>query len=120
MVRAVTSMVTPSSRLRSSSLGRQCPSFPALLTRQLSIFRTDACHGRSRELTIGSIEVCDLSGRRQTVTSTEQHTGRVLPPDVSAADFDAALAEFRRIVGDEWVADTPDAISPYEDAFPVT
>ena len=54
------------------------------------------------------------------MTSTEQHTGRVLPPDVSAADFDAALAEFRRIVGDEWVADTPDAISPYEDAFPVT
>jgi 4-cresol dehydrogenase (hydroxylating) len=54
------------------------------------------------------------------VTSTEQRAGRVLPPDVSAADFDAALAEFRRIVGDEWVADTPDAISPYEDAFPVT
>jgi hypothetical protein len=54
------------------------------------------------------------------VTSTEQSTQRVLPPDVSAADFEAALAEFRRIVGDEWVTDTPEGIGPYEDAFPVT
>ena len=51
--------------------------------------------------------------------SIEQSTRRVLPPDVSAADFDAALAEFRRIVGDKWVADTPEGIRPYEDAFPV-
>ncbi len=51
---------------------------------------------------------------------TEQGTRRVLPPGVSAAGFDAALAEFRRIAGDEWVTDTPEGIAPYEDAFPVT
>lgn len=45
---------------------------------------------------------------------------RVLPPDVSEADFETALAEFRRIVGEEWVYDSPEDVAPYEDAFPVT
>jgi 4-cresol dehydrogenase (hydroxylating) len=51
---------------------------------------------------------------------TDRSLLRVLPPDVSEADFDAALAQFRSIVGADWVASSPEAIAPFCDAFPVT
>ncbi|MGO2112998.1 MAG: FAD-binding protein [Pseudoclavibacter sp.] len=51
---------------------------------------------------------------------TSEPNGRVLPPDVNEADFDAALDEFRTVVGAEWVGATADEIAPYRDEFPVT
>ncbi|MGY0632802.1 FAD-binding oxidoreductase [Luteimonas sp. A478] len=40
-----------------------------------------------------------------------------LPPDVSQADFDAAIAEFRKIVGEEWVFTSDEDIALYRDAY---
>lgn len=40
-----------------------------------------------------------------------------LPPDVSQADFDAAVAEFRKIVGDEWVFTSDEDVALYRDAY---
>ena len=37
----------------------------------------------------------------------------VLPPGLSAARFTAALAEFRHVVGDEYVIVEPDRLVPY-------
>lgn len=54
------------------------------------------------------------------MTITRDDTGRVLPPDVDETTFAVALGEFRSVVGDEWIADTPEAISPFLDEFPVT
>ncbi|MFT4307561.1 MAG: FAD-binding oxidoreductase [Microbacterium sp.] len=54
------------------------------------------------------------------MSQSPEKVRRVLPPDVEEADFDAALAEFRRILGDENVVDDPEGVAPYRDAFPVT
>lgn len=40
-----------------------------------------------------------------------------LPPGVSSADFNAALAAFRRIVGDEWVFTSEEDVMLYRDAY---
>lgn len=40
-----------------------------------------------------------------------------LPSDVSQADFDAAIAEFRKIVGAEWVFTSDEDIALYRDAY---
>ena len=40
-----------------------------------------------------------------------------LPPDVSQRDFDAALREFRRTVGDEWVFASDAEVDLYRDAY---
>jgi 4-cresol dehydrogenase (hydroxylating) flavoprotein subunit len=46
-------------------------------------------------------------------------SSRVLPPDVSEEDFDAALAELTQLLGEEWVISDPGKVSEYEDRFPV-
>lgn len=43
---------------------------------------------------------------------------RTLPPDVSEEAFDAALAGFRSILGDEHVLSTPDELKDFVDPFP--
>ncbi|MBZ4488363.1 FAD-binding oxidoreductase [Microbacterium sp. cx-55] len=45
---------------------------------------------------------------------------RVLPPDVTADAFDAAIAELVAALGDEWVHVDPAEVSRYDDEFPVT
>jgi 4-cresol dehydrogenase (hydroxylating) flavoprotein subunit len=40
-----------------------------------------------------------------------------LAPSVSKADFKGAVAEMRRIVGDDWVFADPDAVIPYSKTF---
>lgn len=44
---------------------------------------------------------------------------RVLPPGLSAEQFDAALARFREIVGDKYVLDEDGDLSRYRDPYPV-
>ena len=41
----------------------------------------------------------------------------VLPPDLSAADFAKALAEFRAAIGPDWVFSSEDDLGPYRDSF---
>lgn len=45
---------------------------------------------------------------------------RFLPPDVSEADFAAAMAAFREALGAENVHTSEDVVSDYDDKFPVT
>jgi 4-cresol dehydrogenase (hydroxylating) len=45
---------------------------------------------------------------------------RILPPDVSEADFDAALGKFRAALGAEWVLSTEEELKPFADPFPTT
>jgi 4-cresol dehydrogenase (hydroxylating) len=40
-----------------------------------------------------------------------------LPPDVTTADFDAAVAALRKIVGPEWIFTTDQDLTPYRDAY---
>jgi 4-cresol dehydrogenase (hydroxylating) len=42
-----------------------------------------------------------------------------IPPGVSRAIFDSALAEFRSVVGDEWVFTSEDDLEPYRDAYSI-
>ncbi|ALL64928.1 4-cresol dehydrogenase [hydroxylating] flavoprotein subunit [Paraburkholderia caribensis MBA4] len=42
---------------------------------------------------------------------------RILPPDISAATFDRALAAFEAIVGATQVASSPASLAPYADPF---
>ncbi|MFL6687556.1 MAG: FAD-binding oxidoreductase, partial [Paraburkholderia graminis] len=42
---------------------------------------------------------------------------RTLPPNLSAAQFDAALAAWRAIVGDQHVVNSATALSTYLDPF---
>lgn len=46
-------------------------------------------------------------------------TNRVLPPNVSAEDADAAFAEFIELLGQKWVISDPEKVSEYGDRFPV-
>jgi 4-cresol dehydrogenase (hydroxylating) len=41
----------------------------------------------------------------------------ILPPGVSAADFEAAVAEFKSAVGEEWVFTSDEDLHPYRDHF---
>ncbi|MPT47753.1 MAG: FAD-binding oxidoreductase [Sphingobium sp.] len=41
----------------------------------------------------------------------------VLPPNVSAADFDKALTELRAAIGADWVFSSDDDLGPYRDSF---
>ena len=41
----------------------------------------------------------------------------ILPPGVSAGDFEKTLQEFRTAVGSDWVFTNPDDIHPYRDYF---
>jgi 4-cresol dehydrogenase (hydroxylating) len=67
-----------------------------------------------------------LATKECTVTDTidrpESATDfvRVLPPDVSEADFNSAIAAFREAVGAEWVHTEGDQVRPYYDEFPVS
>lgn len=45
---------------------------------------------------------------------------RILPPDVSEADFDAALGRFRDVLGAQWVLSTEEELAPFRDPFPTT
>src|SRR5699024_10889462 len=45
---------------------------------------------------------------------------RILPPDVSEQDFEAALTEFRSVLGTEWVLSTAEELEPFKDPFPTT
>ncbi|RFA09099.1 FAD-binding protein [Subtercola boreus] len=47
-------------------------------------------------------------------------TSRVLPPDVTAEQFEKALEAFRDAIGAQHVFDTDETVRPYYDAFPVT
>lgn len=40
-----------------------------------------------------------------------------LPPDVSQADFDAAVEEFRKVIGAEWVFTGDEDVALYRDAY---
>jgi len=40
-----------------------------------------------------------------------------LPPNVSATDFNAALAAWRKVVGTEWVFSSPEDVALYRDAY---
>jgi 4-cresol dehydrogenase (hydroxylating) len=40
-----------------------------------------------------------------------------LPPNVSASDFNAALAAWRKVVGVEWVFSSPEDVALYRDAY---
>ena len=42
---------------------------------------------------------------------------RILPPDISTATFDRALAAFEAIVGATQVASSPASLAPYADPF---
>lgn len=53
-------------------------------------------------------------------TMRPSELARVLPPDVSADAYDAAIAELVAALGDEWVHVEPDQVSLYDDEFPVT
>jgi len=55
-----------------------------------------------------------------TTTRSPSELARVLPPDVSAESFDAAIAAFAAILGAEWVHVEPGQVSVYDDEFPVT
>jgi len=41
----------------------------------------------------------------------------MLPPGVSKAEFDAAIAEFKKIVGNEWVFTSAEDVALYRDAY---
>lgn len=45
---------------------------------------------------------------------------RILPLDVSEADFDAALDEFRNALGAQWVLASPEELEAFADPFPTT
>lgn len=47
-------------------------------------------------------------------------TARFLPPNVSEADFAAAIDEFCEAVGAEFVHTDEETVSQYDDQFPVT
>jgi len=42
-----------------------------------------------------------------------------LPPDVSEADFTAALKEFAAIVGDQWVFTADEDLELYRDSYSI-
>ena len=41
----------------------------------------------------------------------------ILPPDVSAADFESAIAQFKEAVGEAWVFTSDEDLHPYRDHF---
>lgn len=45
---------------------------------------------------------------------------RILPPDVSEADFDTALEEFRTLLGPEWVQASEEELEAFNDPYPTT
>ena len=46
--------------------------------------------------------------------------GRIIPADVPVAEFDAALEEFRALLGVEHVLSEPDALKEFNDPYPTT
>ena len=51
-------------------------------------------------------------------TRPSEHV-RVLPPDVSAEMFDAAITAIAKALGDEWVHVLPEQVALYDDEFPI-
>lgn len=43
----------------------------------------------------------------------------VLPPNVSPADFNAALGEFRSAVGADWVFSSDEDVALYRDSYSI-
>jgi 4-cresol dehydrogenase (hydroxylating) len=58
-----------------------------------------------------------LSAAAAPAAATAAAGSRILPPGVSAAEFDQALREFETAVGKDWVLSSEEDVHPYRDYF---
>src|SRR5699024_9472154 len=63
---------------------------------------------------------CHIFLVQRAPSKGENLMSRILPPDVSEADFDAALEKFRTALGTEHVLWQPEDLKEFHDPYPTT